>query len=127
MPKTPETDATARKAALDDAPFYDPAEHTVADGDPLVCVELACSCGAVRKQADPVSYITRTVTDWNARHAGSGHGAVSVADAVREREARRESAHRAAGRLDAYERSDLPDASTEVRAWPTPTKKTERK
>jgi hypothetical protein len=125
MPKTPETDTTARKAALADAPLYDPGQHTSADGDPMVRVELACSCGAVRKQVDPVSYITRTVTDWNARHSGSGHGEASVADAIRERESRRESAYRAAGRPEAYEPSaPLEDASTEVRAWPKPSANT---
>ncbi len=119
MPNTPENDAKARKAALAEAPLYDPGQH--ASDDDLVRVELACSCGAVRKQADPVSYITRTVTDWNARHSGSGHGPASVADAIRERESRREAAYRAAGRPEAYEPSDLPDASTEVRTWPKPT------
>src|SRR5687768_4336741 len=118
-----ETDASARKAAAANAPMFDPGQHLTAQGapagdDPMVRVELCCSCGGVRRQVDPVSYILRTVTDWRARHAGDGHEPASLADAIAEREARRESAHRAAGRPGDYEPSDYSDASTEVIAWP---------
>lgn len=123
MPTSAETDAAApRSGALEDAETFNPARHLSAVGAPIrndpVYLELACSCGAIRKQCDPPAYLVRTVQTWIAQHGGPGHGPVSMAEAVEEREARREAAHRAAGRAEDYQPADTSGHSTEVRAWP---------
>jgi len=123
MADSPENDAAVpHSGAPEGAEAFDPAVHLRADGDPAadapLYLELACSCGAVRKQFDPPAYLTRTLEVWNAQHAGPGHGVASIAGAVAEREARREAAHRAAGRAQEYQPADPGAYSSEVSAWP---------
>jgi hypothetical protein len=110
------------QAAAEAAPAFDPSVHLTggapAEGDPTVYLELCCSCGAVRRQRDPVSYIQRTLADWHARHNSAGHGAVSLADAVDIRRERSDAAHRAAGREVPERQRAISDYNTEVLAWP---------
>jgi hypothetical protein len=103
----------------DHVPVYDPAVHT--DPGQPVFVELYCRCGGIRRQRDPVSIVAPVVVDWVAFHAGDGHGPVSKAEAVLERETRREAGMRALGRGDLYVRGDYPnldDTCTQPRPWP---------
>ncbi len=83
-----------------DPPLFDPDVHT--DPDVVVRLELACACGTVHQQVDPVHHCLPIVASFQAKHTGPGHGPVSAADALAEREARREAAMRSAGRQDEY-------------------------
>lgn len=83
-------------------PPYDPAAHTVEDGDPLVRAELWCECGLAHRQIDPVSMVVPQIKSFRLRHAGPGHGPTSPEEALAEREARREAGHRALGIHEGY-------------------------
>jgi hypothetical protein len=111
--------ATKKQPAEERPPFYDPAVHTAPDQ--LVYVELVCSCGRIWRQRDPVRFVQPQVRSWLARHVGDGHGPATKADAVAERERRRQAAFIAAGRERDYRPSeglhlDLDDPT--VRSWP---------
>lgn len=100
------------------APAYDPAVHTVEDGDPTVYVEVFCTCGALHRQRDPVSYVLPFLESWHARHSGNGHGEATKAECVGERERRREAAHVVAGteyQPKTYANLAVDD---EARPWP---------
>lgn len=96
-----------------EAPLYDPATHV--DDDEVVRVELWCKCTAAFRQVDPVKYVRPQVEDFLARHSGDGHGSVSAAVALKEREARREGALRAIGRQDEFKpkKRDVPAGTTD--------------
>lgn len=98
----------------DTPPLFDPAVHTVDDGDPLVRVELWCACGLAHRQLDPVSAVLPQIASFRDRHDGPGHGPADPADALAEREARREAGHRLLGLQDTYaprERDEVPETS----------------
>jgi len=92
-----------------EVPLYDPDEHT--EDDQVVRVEMWCQCTAAHRQVDPVRLVRPLVEDFAKRHTGDGHGPVGAAEAVKEREARREAALRAVGRHDEYQAKDrdVPD------------------
>jgi len=102
------------------APLYDPAVHTVQDDDPTVYVELYCTCGAIHRQRDPVSYVLPFLAGWHDRHAGDGHGEATKAACVTEREKRREAAHVVAGIAHEYQPKDHAhlQVDDEARPWP---------
>ena len=88
-----------------EVPAYDPGVHTVEE-NPVVRLELWCSCGRGHRQVDPVSHCLPQIADFRAKHSGDGHGPASPQDAVAEREARREAGFRAVGRQAEYERKE---------------------
>jgi len=96
-----------------DVPLYDPDVHL--EPDEVVRVEMWCRCTGVHRQVDPLEYCRPFIHAFAERHSGPGHGPVDPAEAVEEREARREAAFRATGRQDEYEAKeyDTPD----VPAW----------
>ena len=104
----------------DDAPpYYDPAVHT--DPDQWVYVQVFCACGGVHRQRDPVRDVLPFLATWLTRHDGPGHGPVSKADCIAEREARREAAFRVQGKAHEYAPKDHPLLNTECtkpRPWP---------
>lgn len=103
------------------APLYDPAVHKPGD-DSVVYIELFCSCGSVRRQRDPVSYIAPVVADWHAVHTGPGHQEASKQECITARETRREAALVAAGRGHQYQPRDYPHLTIDdqPRPWPAP-------
>lgn len=97
-----------------DPPLFDPAVHT--DPDAVVRLVMACACGHVHQQVDPVRLCLPQIAGWHRIHGGVGHGPVSGEAAMAEREARREAAMRSAGLQDDYapkERESPPTAD----AW----------
>lgn len=100
-------------------PLFDPAVHT--QPTQVVFAELYCACGSLWRQRDPVAYLAPMVADWIRQHAGDGHGPVSKAECVTEREARREAAFRVAGQHEQYapkEHPHLDTTCTKDRPWP---------
>jgi hypothetical protein len=103
--------------ALAAVPAYDPAVHTVEDGNPLVGIELYCVCGDVRRFVDPVSHVLVQLADFEARHAGAGHGPATERDALAEREERRKAGFRMAGRQAEYEPRPHDVVAGEAHEW----------
>lgn len=99
-----------------DAPLYDPAVHT-AENPELVLLEMWCACGIGHRQLDPVAYLLPQIEGFRATHSGAGHGPTSAAEALTEREARREAGFRAAGRQDEYEPKDHPGGVSDGFDW----------
>ena len=86
-----------------EVPYYDPAVHTVEDGNPVVRVEAWCACGGALRQTDPVSHVLAQLQSFRVRHSDAGHGPVTAEAGAAEREERRRAGFRAAGRQDEYE------------------------
>lgn len=106
-------------ANVDHAPLYDPAVHTVEDGDPTVYVEMFCACGSgVLRQRDPVSYVEPMVRNFLDRHSAPACGAASKAEFVQARETLRQAAATIA--RQEYEPREYPrlDIDDEPRPWP---------
>lgn len=101
-------------------PVYDPATHI--DPNETVHVQLFCTCGGVWRQIDPVSIVEPYVRQWLARHpVEDGHGAATIAEAIDERESRKQAAMRAGGKGGEYQRKTyetLDDTCTAARPWP---------
>jgi hypothetical protein len=116
----PAEEAPTGDVKPDDAPpTYDPAVHT--DPDEWVYVQLFCLCGSIWRQRDPVHTVEPFVRQWIAAHTGDGHGEASKADAIAEREARREAAFRVQGIAHEYEPKEHPNLDvtcTKPRPWP---------
>jgi hypothetical protein len=106
--------------AVEHAPLYDPAAHTVDGGDPTVFAEMYCKCGSVWRQRDPVSLVLPFLESWQKQHTGAGHGEATKAQAIAEREKRREAAHVMKGIGDQYEPKpyDRFQVDDELRPWP---------
>jgi hypothetical protein len=105
----------------DPAPLYDPAVHTVEDGDPKVYVELFCLCGGIFRQRDPVSYVKDRAARFIARHSGKGHGEATKAACVESIERIRHAAHVMHSIEDEYAPKDRPNLhiDDQPRPWPT--------
>lgn len=104
---------------MSDNPLYDPAVHTVDDGDPVVRVELWCRCGLAHRQVDPVHAVLPQIESFRSRHSGDGHGPAEPDDALAEREARREAGHRLLGLQDDYTPREREDVPSEGFDWMT--------
>jgi len=106
-------------AVAEHAPLYDPAVHTVEDGDPTVYVELFCRCGSgVLRQRDPVSYVEPMVRRFLDRHSAPACGPASKAAFVEARETLRQAAATLA--RQEYEPRDYPRlvVDDKPRPWP---------
>lgn len=102
-----------------DAPVYDPGVHT--DPDTVVHAQLFCMCGGVHRQLDPVRFTEPFVRSWLDKHRGDGHGPATIAEAIEEREVRKQAALRVAGRGHEYQRKTyetLDPTCTASRPWP---------
>lgn len=107
-----------------EVPAYDPAVHSVED-NPVVRIELYCECGGLLRWGGPagdrLSNVLVQLRDFETRHHGPGHGPVTAAEALGEREARRMHGFRAAGRQAEYEPKEHDPGSGDAFAWtPTP-------
>ncbi len=98
-----------------EAPLYDPAEHT--DPDQMVEVAVFCECGGAHRQLDPVSYILPMIATFREKHKGAGHSPVPAREAIREREARREAALRAAGQAAGYKPKKYAGLDVDTPVW----------
>jgi hypothetical protein len=100
-------------------PLYDPRIHT--DPDQWVFTELYCTCGALWRQRDPVSYVEPQVRDFLARHAGEGHGPATKKACVAAREAKRKAAFVLRDQAHRYQPKPYPNLDagcTKKRPWP---------
>jgi hypothetical protein len=106
-------------AAIGGVPVYNPADHM--DPKEVVQVHLFCQCGGAHRQVDPVELVVPFVRAFLDKHRGDGHGPVSIAEMVAERESRKQAALRATGRGQEYRRKTwetLDPTCTASRPWP---------